>query len=63
MVSAAPCSGGSRAIVPLGGDGAFAVAYGSGRIVIQEVGQTNALRTLSAHTSPITACAFRRTTS
>ncbi len=47
-------SGGIRAIVPLGGDGAFAVAYGSGRIVIQEVGQTNALRTLSAHTSPIT---------
>ena len=30
------------------------MAYGSGRIVIQEVGQTNALRTLSAHTSPIT---------
>jgi WD40 repeat protein len=47
-------SGGIRAIVPLGGEGAFAVAYGSGRIVIQEVGQTNALRTLSAHTSPIT---------
>jgi WD40 repeat protein len=47
-------SGGIRAIVPLGGEGAFAVAYGSGRIVIQEVGQANALRTLSAHTSPIT---------
>ena len=46
-------SGGIRAIVPLGGDGGFAVAYGSGRIVLQDIGRPTALRTLNAHDSPI----------
>jgi WD40 repeat protein len=46
-------SGGIRAIVPLGSNGVFAVAHGSGKIVIQDIGRPSALRTLNAHDSPI----------
>jgi WD40 repeat protein len=46
-------SSGIRALVALGGDGSFAVAYGSGQIVLHDVGRPAAIRTLTAHGRPI----------